>query len=209
MHTVTITIRNQKLELFVEKIKGGYEVWAVGIIKGQRILIDHHLTHDDLETRLEYAQPEDLIWRGAARSEIPSEKYKKAIELEKTIEQDVFWDGIDCNLSAIHSLDRDRKTTAAAKKAILGRWTDGVLTFSTEPDHKLQWLCADNQHWLNRSGDSNPGWWNFSSRWELHLMNMERGRGTHVSVLHVDDKELHVRGGHLNRIVHVFSKEET
>ena len=37
-------------------------------------------------------------------------------------------------------------------------------------------------------------------------MNTPKACGTHVKVLHVDEKELRVRGGHLNRIVHVFRR---
>ncbi len=51
------------------------------------------------------------------------------------------------NFASISFLDGDRKETVAAKKAILGRWTDGVLTFGIEPNNKLQWSCADHQHW--------------------------------------------------------------
>jgi hypothetical protein len=211
MRTVTITIwNNKKLELFVEKVKDGFELWTVGIVKGQRILLDHHLTHDDLETRLEYTRPEDLIWRDADLSEIPAEKHKMAIEGEESIKRNSFWDSITRNLASKHFLDRDRKAIATARKAILGRWTDGDLTFYLEPNNKMQWFCSDHEHWLNRRRNPAPDWWDLSSVWELHLManmNTPQARGTHVSVLHVDEKELHICGGHLNRIVHVFRRE--
>jgi hypothetical protein len=149
MRTVTIPVyNNQQIELFIEKVKDGFELWAVGVVKGQRVVIDHHLTHDDLPARLEYAQPEDLIWRDAERSEIPVEKHKNAIEMEETIEREVFWDyenrsksacpSVTGHLAALDFLTLDKKELAAAKKMMLGRWTDSVLTFSVEPNNKLQ-----------------------------------------------------------------------
>ncbi len=112
----------------------------------------------------------------------------------KGVRLGVFWDSMTSQLNSKSFLDKDKKETAAAKKVILGRWTDGVLTFSIEPNNKLQWSCADNQHWLNRRGDPAPDWWNYSSLWELHLMcnmNTPSACGTHVSVLHIDKQELH------------------
>ncbi len=212
MRKVTIPVyASKKIELFVEKRKNGFELWAVGIVNGQRVVMDHHLTRDDLEARLEYAWPEDLVWRDTVHSEIPVEKHERTVQMEETIERGVFWDGIDSNLASIRSLDKDKKETAAAKKAILGRWTDGVVTFNIEPNKKLQWSCSDPRHWLNgwwQVKGQSPDWWNLSS-WELHFMagmNTPQVCGTHAGVLHVDDKELHIRGGHLNRIVHVFRR---
>jgi hypothetical protein len=213
MRTVSIPVyTSKKLELFVERVKDGFELWAVGIVKGQRILIDHHLTRDDLETRLEYARPEDLIWRDAERSEIPAEKHTMAIQMEETIyERRGFWDGVTSNLAAIRVLVTDRKEANAAKKAMLGRWTDGVVTLSLEPDHRLQWTCTHSRHWLNvwgQDGKQSPDWWNMSS-WELGFLagkNTPKACGTHSGVVHVDEKEFHIRGGHINRIVHVFQK---
>ena len=54
------------------------------------MVLDHHFTHDDLEARLEYSQPNDLVWREAKRSEIPSEKHQNAIEMEETMARRVF-----------------------------------------------------------------------------------------------------------------------
>jgi len=209
MRTVAIPVyTSKKLELFVEKREEGFELWAVGISKGQRLVIDHSLTRDDLETHLEYAHREDLIWHEAILSEIPAEKHKNAIEREECFGK--FQYGIARIISAIGFIDRDRKDTAAAKKAILGKWSDGILTLNLEPNDKLQWSCLDLRYWLNVWGDKQlPNWWGLSGVWELHLManmNTPKACGTHVGVLHVDEKELHIRSGHLNRIVHVFQK---
>jgi hypothetical protein len=154
MRAVTIPVfTSKKVELFVEKLKDGFELWAVGIAKGQLMLIDHHLTRDDWEAKLEYAKPKDLIWRNAVRSEIPTEKHKLAIEGEETIGRRVFWGGVRSDLAAIDFLDKDKKDTAAAKKAIVGRWTDGIVTFSLESDSKLEWSCTDLRYWLDVWGD--------------------------------------------------------
>lgn len=55
MRTIFISIRNnQELDIFIGKLKNGSEFWATGIVDGHRVDIDHHLTHDDLSTQLEY-----------------------------------------------------------------------------------------------------------------------------------------------------------
>lgn len=219
MRAVSITVyNNQKLELFVEKLKDGFEFWGVGSINGKLLIIDHHLTHDDLEMRLEYAQSGDLIWRDAVRSEIPLEKHKNAIEMEETITRGVFWDyesrregayqSVTGHLGSVGFLTTDKKETASAKKAMFGRWTDGILTFGLESNNILQWSCTDKQHWFNIGAyDPAPNWWNFA-KWQFVLMNDKTKIGTHVSVLRVNEKELHIEGGgHLHRFAYIFRRD--
>src|ERR1700677_2226056 len=190
MRAVTISVYNSKnVELFVERLKDGFELWAVGVVNGQRVLIEHHLTRDDLEEQMEYARLRDLAWRDATRSEIPAAKHRKAVLQEETIIRRVFASGVTSNLAAIDFLDKEKKDITAAKKAILGRWTDGVVAFRLGPDNTLEWSCVDLRHWLNVWGVVNkqtPNWWNLSSKWELHLMadmNTRQVCGTHVGVL--------------------------
>jgi hypothetical protein len=223
MRTVTICVRNnQKVELYTDEYQDGFEFWAVGTVDGRRVVIDHHLTHDDLETRLEYAQPRDLVWRDATRSEMPSEKHKMAVDQEETISRGVFWDyerrgpgqiqSVTCHLRAIDFLTIDRKSLVAAKRMLLGRWTDGVLTFSLEPNNQLQWSCADRGHWLNggeRVHGHAPNWWN-AGKWGIGILNNKHWCGTHVGVLHVGERELHlVGGGHLHRMAYVFHRRNS
>src|SRR2546423_213764 len=93
VRTTVVSVRNgQKLELFVKKQQKWFEFWAVGVAKGQRTVLDHHLTHDDLEAHLEYAKASDLVWRDSVQSELPLEKHRNALEMEKTIKQGKFWD---------------------------------------------------------------------------------------------------------------------
>lgn len=216
MRTVSIPVRNnQQLELFVEKLKDGFELWAVGIVDGNRVLIDHHLTHDDLEARLEYAEPEDLVWRDSDRSEIPTDKHKNALEKEETIGRGVFWDyenrdrSVTHHLGAIDFLTLDKKELAAAKKMLLGRWTDGVLTFGVESNNKLQWSCAERNHPLNvveRTRGYVVDWWNFA-KWQFAAVNEKHKAATYVAVLRVNEHELHLTGGgHLHRVAHVFRR---
>jgi hypothetical protein len=139
MRTVSIPVyNNTKIELFTEKRNDHFEFWAVGVAKDSRVIIAHRLTHNDLEARLEYARPGDLAWREADPSEIPAEKHPRAVEMEAATARGVFSDSVDDQLRPCSFLDRDRKTTAAAKKLILGRWTDGALTFGIEPKDKLE-----------------------------------------------------------------------
>ena len=211
MRSVTIPAYNSKtLEVFLEKRDYGCEVWTVGVAKGERVIIDHFRTRDDLQARLEYAQHEDLIWRDAAPLEMPSQRHKLAIEREESFKRGVFEHGTSGVVNSIRFLDRDRKDTTTAKRAIHGQWADGVLTFSIEPLNKLRWSCADSNHWLNRgskSGRPAPNWWNLSGLWELHLMNNDKLCGTHVGIIHVDEKELHFRGGVDDRIALVFRRQ--
>ncbi len=217
MRTTAITVHNnQTLEVFVEKRKDGFELWMVGPMKANdRAVLDHHLTHDDLEARLVYAKPGDLIWRDAAASEIPTEKHQNAIEGEKTIQQGTFWDfeklhqSVGGHFGAIALLPTDRKESNAAKKLLLGRWTDGVATLNIEPNNKLGWSCTDLNHPLNvgeKIDGHAPDWWNFAM-WRVALMNDEHKCGTHVGVLRVDERELHIEGvGGLHRLATVFHR---
>ena len=186
MRTVAITVHNnRKLELFVEGRKEGFEVWIVGPVRRRRTLLDHRLTHDDLETRLQYAEAGDLVWRDGAEAEIPVKKHRNAIETEGTIERGTFWDydnplldeteamareaiglpkytgpsrrNVANHLGAIVLLseDTDEAERTTLEDAILGRWTDGVVTMCFERGHKLQWSCAERQHPLNVGERSN------------------------------------------------------
>lgn len=237
MRTVAIAVHNyQSLEVFVEKRKRCFEVWVVGPIKRKRVVLDHHLTHDDIEAHLEYAMPGDLVWHDVERSEIPAEKHQNAIEMGNTIKERTFFDYDDSrldemeaqarqasglplwsgthrsvtkHLDSIALLATDNEGMNEAKKALLGRWTDGLATLIIEPNHKLQWSCTDRQHPLNVGEQVHkhaPDWWNFGM-WELGLMNDKYRCGTHVGVLRVDDRELHLNGSHPHRIAHVFHRD--
>src|SRR4051812_33293251 len=93
MRSTAFPIHNtNQLEAFVKRRRGFFEFWAVGLVKGRRLVLDHHLTHDDLETNLAYAEPGDLGWRDVAESDIPTEKNQNALEMEETIKHRIFWD---------------------------------------------------------------------------------------------------------------------
>jgi hypothetical protein len=247
MRTAAITVYNsQKLEVFVAKLNRGFEVWIVGAIKGRRMILDHHLTHDDLEVHLAYAQPGDLVWREANPSEIPLEKHANAMEMEKTIKRRKFHDydspelgdleravrrelkksqallydevgverSIELGRSVVQHLGSTvflatgRKELAMARRRLLGKWTDGVVTLDIEADHKLGWTCADKYHSLNvgeRVHGHAPDWWNFAT-WQILLLNNEHSCGTRVGVFRVDEWELHLSGSHPHQIANVFKR---
>lgn len=220
MRAVTIPVKNNlSVEIFVEKLKDGFEVWGVGTAKEGRMILDHHLTHDNVEARLEYARPHDLVWRDAQLSEIPTAKHQNAIEREETITRGVFWDyenrgrgaydSVTGHLSSIDFLVRDRKDLVAAKKAMHGQWTDGVLTFTIMHGNRLEWFCEDKQHWLNKGASRPaPDWWNFA-KWEFALLNDKHKIGTHITVLRVDEHELHVcGGGRAHRLAYIFRRDQ-
>src|SRR5580658_10317961 len=94
MHKTHLTVfNNQFVEGYVAQRPEGYEFWLVGIVDGERTVLDHHLTHDDIVGHLEYSKPKDVTWVDAAESEIPEKKHRHTVEMEETIERRVFWDG--------------------------------------------------------------------------------------------------------------------
>ena len=217
MRTVALTVHNnQKLEIFTQALKDGFELWTAGMVAGRRIILTHYLTHDDLEARLEYASPHDLVWKEAAPSALPEAKHAAAFEWEASIKRGAFVDSnikqqhsVSSHLDVINLLPLDRKVWNFAKKAILGRWTDGVATVVFEPDSKLQWSCPlDCQHPLNIGAlihKVEPNWWNFAS-WQLPLMNHEHKKGIRLGVLRVDDGELHVLSIHQDRLAYILRR---
>jgi hypothetical protein len=213
MKTVAITIHEDtKVELFVEKRENGFEVWIVGPVQERRAVLDHHLTHDNLEARLHYETVGDLVWRKADDSEIPTEKHQNAIEAEKNISTFLDYESLNQSvtghLSAITLLSNDKAPWNAVKKALLGLWTDGIVSMSFEPGNRLRWSCSDPQHPLNvgeRVHNHAPDWWN-SAMWAVALMNNEHKCGTRIGVLQVDEEELHLFSSHPHRIAQVFRR---
>jgi hypothetical protein len=215
MRTTSFSVRNtQKLEVFVEKLEDGFEIWIVGKINEQRIVLDHHLSHDDLERHLEYSKSGDLIWHDTLRSEIPAIKDQWAIEMEDTIKRGVFWDEApSSHFDSIKLLAREKKDWLPVKETMLGAWTDGILNFTFESKNKLQWSCNDPTHWLNVGAQGPaPDWWNFAL-WGLAFMH---GVGTvhatgmnNIGVLHVDDQELHIRNCRSARLAYIFHRDKT
>jgi hypothetical protein len=216
--TAFIVYYNKKFEIFVEKRKDGFELWAVGPIKGRRTLLDHHLTHDDVEAHLEYAKPGDLVWRDAALSEIPTEKHRSAVEGEQTIQRGAFCDclshpekpfqNVVNHLSALVIIARDRKGAKDAKKALLGQWTDGVATLDIKPNNELELSCTDLGHPLNigkgvQSEVSER--WEFKE-WQLSFLNKKKQWISSLRVLHADEQRLHFQSMHPNRLAHIFRK---
>lgn len=217
MRKTNVTVRNnQTLEVFTQGRGEGFEIWTVGLVKERRTVLSHHLTHDDLEARLCYARPGDLTWKNATRSEIPVEKHLSAVQEEESIKRGTFVDNakeqqrsVTWHLGVNNLLSLDRKVCNAAKKAILGTWTDGIASVGFEPQSKLTWSCPMAQPHLLNSGvrvhKRIPDWWSFAS-WELYLMNAMHKCGMHLGVLHVDDRELHLFSDQPDRLAHVFRR---
>jgi hypothetical protein len=217
MRTTAIKVHNnQSLEIFVKKRNTDFELWIVGPMKScDRAVLDHHLTHDDLEKELAYATPGDLAWHDAADSEIPIAKHPGALEAEETIKQNKHWDfgilnqSVSSHLGGIALLDLDKKVLSAAKKMLIGHWSDGTVNLNIGTNHKLEWSCSERNHPLNigeRIHGHAPDWWNFAM-WRLALMNNARKCGTHIEVLRVDEHALHISGDKLNCLVRVFQRK--
>ncbi|MGN6451411.1 MAG: hypothetical protein ACTHLK_23005 [Brucella intermedia] len=196
MRSTTITVHNDhRLEIFIEEKKEGFEFWTVGTIKGKRMVLDHHLTHDDIEGRLHYERRGDVQWHDAAPSEIPSEKHSNAKEMEGGVKRGTFIDQPSVvshlGFGSIDLVPTDRKVMNAAKKAILGCWSDGQATITLAPDSKLMLSGLGPDHVLNRGQSPTAperNWWNFDS-WQLWFMNMQQKVGQRIGVLRVSDNE--------------------
>ncbi len=214
MRTCAIPVRNnQVLEVFVEKRPIGFEVWTVGLVKKIRLILRHSITHDDWEQRLHYLKPNDLTWRDTPESDLPVVKHAVALEQEQQIiKRGCFQDSDNLIYEIANSLNiitTDRKAANIAKKAILGRWTDDVVSIVFTADSKLEFsLPRDEKHPLDmcmRGGRPVPNWWSFAS-WTLHLMHRspEYVGGQRTNVVQVDERELHVYSDQADRIAHVF-----
>jgi hypothetical protein len=216
MRKVEIIVHNnQALELFTKRrgtIYEGFEVWMVGMIKGQRTVLSHFITNEHFERRLVYAQAGDLIWRDAQETEIPKGKTKIAEEEEKIIERGKFLDmeRVGYYFNGISSIPIDRKAWNLAKSAIIGKWTDGVATIAFHPESNLTVVCppAAAHPLYIAAHDNQADWWNFSS-WMLFLMNDEKKRGERTGVWRCDENELHIFSHQRDRLVHVLKRVHT
>ena len=103
------------------------------------------------------------------------------------------------------------KGVETAKRLVLGQWTDGVVTLSLEPDHKLRWIFTDPENPLGlgkRTHGSAVDWWNFAM-WGIALLNQEHKHGTVVGVLRVQRMScISMSGSSVHRIeLPAFSSE--
>lgn len=226
---------NQFVEGYVAQRPEGYEFWLVGIVDGERTVLDHHLTHDDIVGHLEYSKPKDVTWVGAAESEIPEKKHRHTIEMEETIERRVFWDGnnserdariaelaktmglpvpetrperaVAHHFKSMDFLKYDRRELTAAGCWLLGQWTDGVIALTLAEDHKLSWSNTSPEHCLKSAIRTvkNPDWWGFA-KWGLGIMCTHPQVGTSLGVIRVDEQELHLSSSIPNRIADVLCR---
>lgn len=210
MRTTSLSVHNdQILEIFIEPREehpGQFLIWMVGDIKGQRTVLDHLATQDDLEQQLSYIRHGDMIWKSADKLDIPLAKNQSAIENEKTIEQGALWDH-PCSLCWMATiwLPISRKTLNAAKKLIIGEWSDGVVNLSFKPNSQFHIDFPApplNHHPLLFASDYvGADRWNLS-RWLLFLMNDKRNRGYKIGGWKCDEHELHIFGDQKDVLVH-------
>jgi len=215
MRTVTFTVRqNQTLEVFSQRrgeIYAGFEVWMVGLIKGERMVLDHFITHECLERRLCYAKAGDLLWRDASESDIPKRKHKLAEQAEEIIARGSFLDldRIGYYFNSINCLPLDRKIWNVAKKAILGTWADGIVTITIAPESRLTISCppAASHPLYTAAHDNHADKWGLGS-WSFGMMNSATYHGEWVRVLRCDEQELHISSSQRDQLAYVFHKAQ-
>ncbi|MBK8037802.1 MAG: hypothetical protein IPK22_11855 [Verrucomicrobiaceae bacterium] len=203
---------NQQIDVFVRRrgsIHEGCEVWTVGELADEQIVLDHFITHEFLEAHLCYARPGDLIWEAADEADIPSGQSASAIEMEGAIHRGTF---IDRDLGAhlfgsILQLKLDRKACHAARKHLGGTWSDGIASITFHPDGRLEPSCPDApSHPLFVAARIHKSdTWNFGS-WRLHLMSDAAQQGERMTVVRCDEHELHVNGKGRDALAHVFKR---
>jgi len=204
MRTVAIRVHNEThLELFVKRLRSGFEVWKVGPIGGRRVILDHHLTHDDLEARLYYSKRGDLVWGNAGRFDLPLQKHLAAAQMENSVNRRRFIDfetGLKQPLvyhlaGTANLIPTERKAFKAAKELIPGCWSDGTAAVSFKPDGQLDLsFSKDKPHQLASHRQIHrccPDRWNFKG-WQLFLSNQKYNAGMRVGVIRVDESELHI-----------------
>jgi len=214
MRTTSLSVHNdQILEIFTEPREehpGQFFVWMVGDIKGQRTVLNHFATQDDYERRLCYIRPGDILWRDADNLDIPSTKNQNAIENEELIEQGVLWD--DPRLWCYFGNQFppvSRKALNAARKLIVGDWSDGTITLSFRPDSQLHIdfpAPASHHRFLFTSTNVNHAdWWGLG-RWFLFLMNDKQKCGEKIGLWKCDEHELHIYSDQEDVLVHPFHR---
>jgi hypothetical protein len=218
MRTTRLSVHNnQRVELFTRRRAGrAYELWVVISAGNSRLVHDHYFTHDDLEGSLAYARRGDLMWRDAAPAELPRRVGSTGVVVGKAIPKGKIIDFESPRyhlLSAIGGLPIDRRALAAARRTIVGTWSDGPAVACLEPHSALRLSCDATRHPFSITPPCPaPDRWRLQ-RWQLHMMNAAHGCGLRVAVIQVDDAELHVAaaptGGLVDRqrkLVHVFKR---
>ena len=202
---------NQQIELYNQlrgSVYDGFEVWMVGRIAKERTVLMHFTTQANLEGRLCYAKPGDLIWNDVEETEIPSRKSPSAIELEATIARGKHLDHDLASwcFNGILQLKLDRKACNAARRELTGEWSDGIASLIFHPDGHLDLSCPKApSHPLYAAVVQQADSWSFGS-WRLFLMNGEAKRGERMTVLHCDEHELHLSGQRTDSLAHVFKR---
>jgi hypothetical protein len=196
MRVAEIAVRStQRLQLFTQpRRRRLWEVWVVVAAAGRRFVHDHYLTADDLERDLCYARPGDLGWRSATPADVPSRVGTSGFLRGKTIP----WDKLlalpapcDHLASALAMLPCDRRALAIARRAIMGKWTDGAAIVTFAPSSSFRSQPVRVPAFDAGGACPSPDSWSFG-RWQLHLTNVRHGCGVRLSVLRLDDEALHV-----------------
>lgn len=213
----------QLLEIFLEETQDSIEYWIVGPTKQGRMILGHQMTHDDLKAGLCYAIPGDLMWQTVKAADLPGQKHKCALSDERWgINLGKFKDstsGYPQRLAleifnALKWFKNDRKALEAAKNALLGTWTDGIISMRIKAERKLEFeFLTDDPHPL-RSGYTSkfpPDSWNFAE-WGILLLNNEHKCGERTGVLSVNAQEMHIFNDiyhddfQLNRLAHILKR---
>ncbi len=191
--------RNQLIvEIFQARVRDGFELWVVGPQDRQRVILNHYLTHDDLETRLRYSKSILLTWTQAKESDLPAAKSLVALEEEKTIECGTVWDSTELfeHLVGVETLDCEPEDLETARHDLAGTWSDGAssLTFDADGTCHGSISTSSSHAFVRGLAALDPDAWQLSDHWQLRLKNRKSARAERRLVHSVSEGELHLAG---------------
>ena len=214
IRAAAIPVHNDRtLELFTRRVRPRtYELWCVASVERRRMVIHHYLTRDHLEARLTYARKNDIRWRDATMSEVPRRVSTLGLVMGTTLPPDSI---VNHELLVLHlpvpCLPANAAASAAARRSIVGVWSDGKVqaTFGPQDRLRLSHRVPSGHPFRNVAGCPVPDRWGFAS-WQLSLINAKQQCGLRRSVLRVDHTELHLAQAHNavdpNMVAHVFRR---
>jgi hypothetical protein len=199
MQTTSFQTRNnQRVEIFFKAREECFELWVVGPQAGERTILNHYLTRDNLAARLRYTKSMLLTWAPAGPGDLPAAKSEIALKDEETMDSGTFWESEDLidHLGAVAALDREPMELESARRLLEGEWSDGssVLGFGAQGAFRGQIAPTAAQRFLRAAAKLQPDEWGLSENWQLRLLNRGSRKADRTTVHRVTDSELHVGG---------------
>jgi hypothetical protein len=199
MRTASFKTRNDlTVEIFLDRRADSLEFWLVGPHNGARTVLNHYLTHDELDAALRYSKATLLNWSAAKPADLPEAKSAAALDDEKTIAAGTFWDAADLSehFAGLATLDPVPETWRTAFSCLPGTWSDGISTldFGADASFSSSVAPASASPFLRAVAKSQPDQWHFSGAWQLRLFNTRTRHAERILVHELSPTALHLAG---------------